>query len=196
MVDRAQIHQTAIVEDGVRVGPGTAIWDGAHLRSGAVIGRDCIIGEKSYVAYDVHIGDRCKLNACVYVCAGVTLEDGVMIAAHTVFTNDPQPRATTPDLEELRPSAPGEHTRHTLVREGASVGANCTIAPGVTLGPWCMVGMGSVVTRDVAEHTLVQGNPARVAGKVCACGEVVARVDPHGVLPAGPHVCRCGRTTP
>ena len=80
MVDRAQIHQTAIVEDGVRVGPGTAIWDGAHLRSGAVIGRDCIIGEKSYVAYDVQIGDRCKLNACVYVCAGVTLEDGVMIA--------------------------------------------------------------------------------------------------------------------
>ena len=96
MIDRAQIQQTAIVEDGVRVGPGTAIWDGAHLRSGAVIGRHCIIGEKSYVAYDVHIGDRCKLNACVYVCAGVTLEDGVMIAAHTVFTNDPQPRATTP----------------------------------------------------------------------------------------------------
>jgi len=188
-----KLHPTAIVEPGAQLGDGTAVWDSVHVRSGAVVGRECILGEKTYVAGGVHIGDLCKLNASVYVCAGVTLERGVMVAAHTVFTNDPRPRATDPALATLRPSEPDARTLRTTVREGASLGANCTIGPGLDLGAWCMVGMGSVVTKDVPAHALVVGNPARRVGTVCACGEVVARADAAGALPPGPHRCPCGR---
>ena len=193
MDDSVRIHETAIVEPGVTIGANTSVWDNVHVRRGARIGRDCIVGEKTYIAYDVVIGDLCKLNACVYVCAGVTIEDGVMVAAHTVFTNDLLPRATDPDVTALRSSAPDEQTLATTVRRGSTIGANCTIGPGLTLGEHCMVGMGSVVTRDVPPHTLVHGNPARPAGKVCACGQLVARADAAGALPAGPWTCRCGR---
>lgn len=192
MSDAPRLHATAHVEAGAIVGDRTAVWDHAHIRSGAHIGADCILGEKTYVAYDVRIGARCKVNANVYLCAGVTLEDGVMIAAHTVFTNDRLPRATDPELRDLRTSAPTEDTLATLVRRGATIGANCTIGPGLTLGEWCMVGMGSVVTADVPAHALVLGNPARLGGIVCRCGAVVARAS-GGVVPAGSHRCRCGR---
>lgn len=189
-----RVHPTAIVESDVELGPDTSVWDGVHIRHGARIGRGCIVGEKTYIAYDVRIGDLCKLNANVYVCAGVTIEDGVMVAAHTVFTNDLLPRATDPEVTALRPSEPDEATLRTVVRRGATIGANCTIGPGVELGAFCMVGMGSVVTRDVPAHTLVVGNPARRVGAVCACGELVARCDAAGELPRGPHECRCGRS--
>ncbi len=187
------VHPTAIVEAGVQIGPGTTVWDHVHVRRGARIGARCIVGEKTYVAYDVVIGDRCKLNACVYVCAGVTIEDGVMVAAHTVFTNDLHPRATDPDLRELQSSAPTAATLATFVRAGATIGANCTIGPGLELGAFCMVGMGSVVTADVPPHALVVGNPARLAGVVCRCGEVLARAVA-GAVAAGEHRCRCGRS--
>jgi acetyltransferase-like isoleucine patch superfamily enzyme len=177
------IHPTAIVEDGAVVGPDTAIWDSVHIRRGAVVGAGCIIGEKTYVAPEARIGDRCKLNAAVYVCSAVTIEDGVMIAAHTVFTNDRFPRATDPELRELRSSAIDEHTRPTLVRRGATIGANCTIGNDLTIGAFAMVGMGAVVTKDVPDHALVVGNPARVIGFVCRCGEPVARAE-HGMLVA------------
>jgi UDP-2-acetamido-3-amino-2,3-dideoxy-glucuronate N-acetyltransferase len=190
-----RVHPTAIVEDGVQLGPGTTVWDAVHVRRGARIGAQCIVGEKTYVAYDVVIGDRCKLNAAVYVCAGVTIGCGVMIAAHTVFTNDLHPRATDPDLRELQTSAPTAATLATRVHDGATIGANCTIGPGVELGAFCMVGMGSVVTASVPPHALVVGNPARLAGLVCRCGEVVARAVA-GALPAGEHRCRCGRAVP
>ncbi len=190
-----RVHPTAIVEPGASIGPGTAVWDAVHVRAGAVIGAACIVGEKTYVAYDVRIGDLCKLNACVYVCAGVEIEDGVMVAAHTVFTNDPAPRATDPEVTARRPSAPGPETRRTVVRRGATIGANCTIGPGVELGPFCMVGMGSVVTRSVPAHALVYGNPARLAGLVCRCGAVVATAVA-GAVPAGEHPCSCGRAVP
>jgi len=187
-----RIHPTALVEADVAIGPGTSLWDNVHVRRGARIGRDCIVGEKTYIAYDVRIGDLCKLNACVYVCAGVTIDDGVMIAAHAVFTNDLHPRATDPELRQLATSAPTAATLTTRVRRGATIGANCTIGPGLELGAFCMVGMGSVVTADVPPHGLVVGNPARLAGAVCRCGEVVARAVGHAV-PAGDHACRCGR---
>ncbi len=193
MSQPARVHPTAIVEDDVTLGSDTAVWDGAHLRAGAVIGRGCILGEKTYVAGGARIGDLCKLNAAVYVCAGVTLDDGVMVAAHTVFTNDRTPRATDADLGALRPSEPDARTLHTTVGRGASVGANCTIGPGLTLGAWCMVGMGSVVTHDVEPHALVVGNPARRVGTVCRCGEVVAKADASGAIAPGPYRCACGR---
>jgi len=188
-----RIHPTALIEDGVTIGAGTAIWDGVHVRSGARIGRSCIVGEKTYVAGDARIGDLCKLNACVYVCAGVELDDGVMVAAHTVFTNDATPRATDPDLRALQPSDPPTDMPRTRVGRGASLGANCTIGPGLTLGAFCMVGMGSTVTRSVLPHALVVGNPARLAGVVCRCGQKVASAAA-GSVRAGVHRCGCGRS--
>ncbi len=188
-----RIHPTALIEPDVVLGPGTSVWDHVHIRRGARLGRDCIVGEKTYIAYDVVIGALCKLNACVYVCAGVTLEDGVMVAAHTVFTNDLHPRATDPDLQRLQDSAPNASTLATRVRRGTTIGANCTIGPGLELGAFCMVGMGSVVTTDVPPHALVVGNPARVVGAVCRCGAVIARAVGN-VVPTGEHRCGCGRT--
>lgn len=170
-----RIHPTALVEDGVSIGAGTAIWDSVHVRRGTSIGANCIVGEKSYLAPGVRVGNLCKINAFVYICSAVTLEDGVMIAAHTVFTNDRFPRATDPDVRELRSSDVDEHTLPTLVRRGATIGANCTIGCDLTIGEFAMVGMGSVITRDVPDHALVIGNPARVVGLVCRCGEVVHR---------------------
>jgi acetyltransferase-like isoleucine patch superfamily enzyme len=170
-----RVHPTALVEADVVLGAGTSVWDGVHIRKGARIGRKCIVGEKTYIAYDVVIGDLVKLNAAVYVCAQVTIEDGVMVAAHTVFTNDRFPRACDPDLHDLLSSDPNAETLWTRVGKGSTIGANCTIGPGLTLGAFCMVGMGSVVTRDVPPHGLVLGNPARLIGLVCRCGEPVAK---------------------
>ena len=139
-----RIHKTALVEDAVSIGEGSAVWDSVHIRHGARLGKECIVGEKSYSAYDVQIGDRVKINAMVYICAGVTIEGGVMISAGTIFTNDRFPRATTPDLAELRGSDPDEHTLPTLVQEGATIGAGCTIGNDLTIGRWAMIGMGSL----------------------------------------------------
>lgn len=189
-----RIHPTALVEPEVVLGNGTSVWDSVHIRRGARIGRKCIVGEKTYIAYDVTIGDLVKLNASVYVCAQVTIADGVMIAAHTVFTNDRFPRACDPDLNDLLSSDPNEETLWTRVGRGSTIGANCTIGPGLTLGEFCMVGMGSVVTRDVPPHGLVIGNPARLIGLVCRCGEPVAKFSATEPPRAGEHTChRCRR---
>ncbi|MCB2136442.1 MAG: N-acetyltransferase [Rhodobacteraceae bacterium] len=188
-----RIHPTAIVEPGVEIGEGTSVWDNVHLRGPAWIGRDCIIGEKTYVAYGVTIADRVKINAYVYIPTGVRIETGVMISAGTIFTNDRFPRATTADLSALRDSGPDEHTEETTVRAGATLGAGCRIGPGLEVGAFAMVGMGAVVTRDVAPHTLVVGHPARAAGLVCRCGAPVFRGDP-SVAPDGPVACdACGQ---
>jgi UDP-2-acetamido-3-amino-2,3-dideoxy-glucuronate N-acetyltransferase len=169
------VHPSALIEEGVQIGSGSSIWDNVHLRRGAHIGKECIVGEKSYIAYDVQIGNRVKINAFVYICAAVTIEDGVMISAGTVFTNDRFPRATTSDLRKLRPSAPDQHTLPTLVREGATIGAQCTIGNDLTIGRFAMVGMGSVITKSVPDFQLVVGNPARPFGWVCRCGEPICR---------------------
>jgi len=174
-VNSVRVHPTALIEEGVEIGSGSSIWDNVHIRHGARIGQDCIVGEKSYVAYDVQIGNRVKINAFVYICAAVTIEDGVMISAGTVFTNDRFPRATTSDLRQLRSSAPDEHTLPTLVREGATIGAQCTIGNNLAIGRFAMVGMGSVVTKAVPDFQLVIGNPARAVGWVCRCGEPIYR---------------------
>ena len=167
-----RIHPTAIIEDKVAVGDGSSIWDNVHIRHGATLGAECIVGEKSYIAYDVKIGNRVKINAMVYICAAVTIEDGVMISASTTFTNDRFPRATFPDLKSLRPSEPDEHTLPTLVREGSTIGAGCIIGNDLEIGRWAMVGMGSVVTKSVPDFHLVLGSPARSVGVVCKCGSL------------------------
>lgn len=171
----SRIHPTALIEDGVELGRGTSVWDNVHIRHGARLGERCIIGEKTYIAYDVHIGNLVKINAMVYICAAVTIEDGVMISAGTIFTNDRFPRATTPDLKELRISDVDEHTLPTLVREGATIGAGCTIGNNLTIGRFAMVGMGSLVTRSVPDFHLAMGHPARSAGVVCRCGQLMRR---------------------
>ena len=124
------VHPTAILEPGVVLGAGTSVWDNVHIRRDTVLGDDCIVGEKTHIAYGVRIGHRVKINSFVYICTAVTIEDGAMISAGTIFTNDRFPRATTPDLKQLRPSDPDEHTLPTLVKEGATIGAGCGAGVG------------------------------------------------------------------
>jgi acetyltransferase-like isoleucine patch superfamily enzyme len=171
-----RIHPTAEVEPGVDIGAGTAVWANVHLRGpGTRLGIDCIVGERTYVAYGVEIGDRVKLNAGVYVCTGVTLGTGVLVGAGVIFTNDRYPRATTPDLRTLRPSEPDEHTRPTMVEDGASIGAGSVVGCDLTIGRFAMVGMGAVVTRSVAPFHLVVGQPARPVAVVSRAGEPLMR---------------------
>ena len=171
------VHHTAIIEEGVRLAHGTSVWDNVHIRRGAQLGQDCLVGGKTTIAYDVQIGNRVKVNSAAYICNGVTIEDGVMISASTTFTNDRFPRATFPDLKTLRPSDPDEHTLPTLVREGATIGAGCTIGNDLEIGRWAMVGMGSVVTKSVPDFHLVLGSPARSVGAVCKCGQMMLKFD-------------------
>jgi acetyltransferase-like isoleucine patch superfamily enzyme len=188
-----RVHPTAIIEDGVRLGEGTSVWDNVHIRHDAVIGDQCIVGEKSYVAYDVRIGNRVKINAMVYICAAVTIEDGVMISAGTTFTNDRFPRATTTNLRELRSSDPDEETLPTLVREGATIGAGCTIGNDLVIGRFAMVGMGSLVTKSVPDFHLALGHPARSVGCVCRCGHPVVRFTAGAVEDVAETACKaCG----
>lgn len=185
------IHPTALVEENVQIGNGTAIWDNVHIRQSTVIGEECIIGEKTYVAYGVRIGNRVKINAMVYICTAVTIEDGVMISAGTVFTNDRFPRATTPDLKYLRSSDPDESTRPTLVREGATIGAGCTIGCDLAIGRFAMVGMGALVTKSIPDFHLAIGHPAKSVGCVCRCGQVLLRFSRKGRIPEDA-ILECG----
>jgi Acetyltransferase (isoleucine patch superfamily) len=189
-----RIHPTAIVEDGVVIGEDTAVWDNAHLRGPSTIGHHCIIGEKTYIAYGVRVGDFVKINAMVYIPTGVTIEDRVMIAAGVIFTNDRTPRAFVDGEDGLAPSSPNEDTLETLVRAGASIGAGAVIGPGIEIGRFAMVGMGAVVTRSIANHALVYGNPARAAGYVCVCGNLLWRADDLAGTGSDVTCARCGRS--
>lgn len=190
-----RIHPTAIVENGVSLGKSTSIWDNVHIRAGASLGDDCIVGGKSMIAYDVQIGNRVKINSNVYICNGVTIEDGVMISAGTIFTNDRFPRATTPDLQTLRSSDPDAHTLQTVVCDGATIGAGCIVGCDLTIGRFAMVGMGSVVTRSIADFHLVMGSPAKPVGAVCRCGQPIHRfTEADKATGPIPVTCECGRT--
>lgn len=177
----ASIHPTAIVEPGARVGRGTYVWHHAHVRAGAVIGERSSLGKNVYVDAGAVIGSDCKVQNNVSVYNGVTLEDDVFVGPSAVFTNDLSPRAKAPEWV-LTP---------TLVRRGASIGANATILCGTELGTCCMVGAGAVVTKSVAPYELVLGNPARRAGWVCECGQRVSvAADPPPTITCD----HCGRT--
>jgi len=169
-LEAPSIHPTAIVEPSVQIGDGTAVWDSVHLRGPSTIGRQCIIGEKTYVACGVDVADRVKINAHVYVCTGVTIETAAMIAAGVVFTNDRFPRAFAGNIDELATSEPTADTLPTFVRRGVTIGARAAIGPGIEIGEFALVGMGAVVVGDVPAHGLVYGNPARLRGYVCICG--------------------------
>ncbi len=166
--DQIRIHDTADVSPDAQIGEGTSIWHQAQVRERAVIGRRCILGKGVYLDLDVTVGNNCKLQNGVYVYHPATLEDGVFLGPGVIVTNDKLPRAVTPDgvLKEDADWEVGPVT----IRQGAAVGAGAIILPSVTVGRWAMVGAGAVVTRDVPDHGLVAGNPARLIGYVCRCG--------------------------
>jgi UDP-2-acetamido-3-amino-2,3-dideoxy-glucuronate N-acetyltransferase len=159
------VHPTADVEDGAQVGPGTRVWHLAHVRSTARVGSGCVIGRNVYIDADVEVGDLVKIQNNVSVYKGVTIEDEVFVGPCVVFTNDLRPRAQNADWE-ITP---------TLIRRGASIGANATLVCGVEIGEYAMVAAGSVVTKTVKPYQLVAGNPARALGWVDAKGQVVSR---------------------
>jgi acetyltransferase-like isoleucine patch superfamily enzyme len=152
-------HESAIVEDA-SIGEGTHIWHFAHVRAGAKIGKGCNIGKGVYIDTDVIIGDKVKIQNFVSVYKGVTIEDDVFVGPSATFTNDLYPRAFIWEEENLV---------RTLVKKGASIGANSTIICGHTIGRYAMIGAGSVVTKDVVDHGLVYGSPATLRGYVCYC---------------------------
>ena len=168
-----RIHPTAEVSDGAKIGDGTGIWHQAQVREGVSIGENCIIGKGVYLDAGVTIGNNVKIQNYVSVYHGLTIEDGVFVGPHVCFTNDMRPRAVNPDLS-LK-AADDWVLSETLIKHGAALGANSTIRCGITIGEWAMVGSGSVVTKDVPAHGLVYGNPAKLRGFVCACGEITEK---------------------
>ncbi len=168
----AFVHETALVEEGASLGAGTRVWHQAQVRTRARIGERCIVGKGAFVDFDVTIGDDSKLQnyACLY--HGVTLGRGVFVGPHAVFTNDRRPRATDPGFAPL---GDGDwEVGETSVGDGAAIGANSTVLPGLQIGAWAMVGAGAVVTRNVEPYALVVGTPARRIAWVCACGDRVS----------------------
>jgi UDP-2-acetamido-3-amino-2,3-dideoxy-glucuronate N-acetyltransferase len=156
------IHPTAVVDSEVIIGKHSHIWHFSHILNGSVIGDNCNIGQNVVIGPRVQIGRGCKIQNNISIYEGVTLEDYVFCGPSVVFTNVFNPRAEIPRMKELRP---------TLVRYGATLGANCTIICGVTIGRYAFLGAGATVTRDVPDHALVVGNPARQIGWMCKCGE-------------------------
>ena len=158
----ATIHPSAIVDDGATLGAGTRVWHFAHVCAGARIGDGCSLGQGTYVGNDVVIGHNVKIQNNVSVYDAVTLEDDVFCGPSMVFTNVFNPRAAVVRKNEYR---------HTLVRQGATLGANCTIVCGTTVGPYAFVGAGAVVSRDVPAFALVVGVPAKQIGWMSRHGE-------------------------
>jgi len=156
------VHETASVENGAEIGSGTAIWNYSRVLGDSRIGTDCRIGQNVVIGPDVVIGNMCKIQNNVSVFKGVTLEDAVFCGPSMVFTNVHNPRCEVPRMDQIS---------QTLVKKGATLGANSTIVCGHTIGRYAFVAAGAVVTRDVADHALVQGNPARQAAWMCECGE-------------------------
>lgn len=173
----AFIHSHAIVEPGATVGAGTRVWAWAHVLPGAVIGDDCNICDHCFIENDVTIGDRVTIKCGIYLWDGARIGNDVHLGPNVVFTNDLYPR-----------SKQAFEVGVTIVQDGASVGANSTLLPGITVGNYALVGAGSVVTRNVPAFALVRGNPARRVGWVCACGQKLKLSATH------PHfTCQCSK---
>ncbi|MFQ5966970.1 MAG: DapH/DapD/GlmU-related protein [Acidimicrobiia bacterium] len=178
----AAIHDSADVEAGASVGAGTRVWRNVHIRAGAKVGKECVIGGGAFIDTDVQIGDRVKIENNAMLFAPARVEDGAFIGPGACLTNDPRPRAVTPDGQ---PKDQADwHPDGVVVGEGASVGAMSVVLPGVVIGPWSMIGAGATVTRDVPAHGLAVGNPARLVGWACLCGRTLD----------DQLICSCGRT--
>ncbi|WP_294143628.1 acyltransferase [uncultured Clostridium sp.] len=159
------VHESCYIDEDVEIGEGTKIWHFCHIQRGARIGRNCSLGQNVNVSNHVKIGDNCKIQNNVSVYEGVELEAGVFCGPSCVFTNDLTPRAEFPK------GTVGY--RKTLVKHGASIGANATIVCGVTIGEYAMVAAGAVVTKDVPDYALVVGVPGRYAGRIDAKGNLI-----------------------
>lgn len=178
-----RIHPTAEVSDSAEIGPGTSIWNHCQVRENARIGSSCILGKDVYVDFGVHIGDNVKIQNGALVYHGVTIEAGVFVGPGAIFTNDKRPRAINPD-GALKRDADWE-VGLIYVCYGAAIGAGAIVLPEVTIGRFALVGAGAVVTRDVPDHALVAGNPARLAGYVCRCaGKLIEGGGGHYSCPA------------
>lgn len=164
-----RIHSSADVSNLAIIGEGTSIWHQSQVRENTRLGKNCILGKGVYIDSGVKIGDNVKIQNYVSIFHGVIIEDGVFIGPHVCFTNDLKPRAINPD--GTLKSADDWVLSGTLIKRGASLGANSTVRCGITVGEWAMTGSGSVITKDVPAYGLVVGNPARLIGFVCECGE-------------------------
>lgn len=156
------VHKSSYIDAGVRIGEGTQIWHFSHILKGSQIGKNCRIGQNVVIGPDVIVGDNVKIQNNVSVYKGVTLEDGVFCGPSCVFTNVFNPRSALPRMDEAR---------RTLVKKGASIGANATIICGNNIGSYAFIGAGAVVSREVPDYALAYGNPARMKGWMCECAE-------------------------
>lgn len=159
------IHPTSIVDEHVEIGEGTKVWHFCHIQSGARIGKNCSFGQNVNISNRVNIGNGVKVQNNVSIYEGVELEDDVFCGPSCVFTNDLTPRAKYPKGHA--------GYKKTIVREGASIGANATIVCGHSIGKWALIGAGAVVTSDVPAHAVMLGVPARQRGWACVCGELL-----------------------
>ena len=176
------VHESSYIDSGAEIGKGTKIWHFTHIMAGAVIGTNCSIGQSCTVENRAKIGSRVKLQNNISVYGLVEIEDDVFLGPSMVFTNDINPRSTFPKKGDFIP---------TKVKKGASIGANATIVCGISIGRWAFVGAGAVVTKSIPDYALVMGNPARIKGFMCKCGEKMK-----GILPGTKRVnykCICGR---
>ena len=154
------VHESSYVDEGAQIGAGAKIWHFCHVMGGAKIGERCNIGQNVFVAADVIIGNNVKIQNNVSLYTGVVVEDDVFLGPSVVLTNVINPRSHISRKDEYQ---------STLIKRGASIGANATIVCGVTLGRYCFIGAGSVVTRDIPDYALVYGNPGRLRGWMCRC---------------------------
>lgn len=161
------VHVSAYIDEDVQIGKDTKIWHFCHVQKGACIGEACVLGQNVNIANNVTIGNQCKIQNNVSVYEGVTLEDGVFCGPSCVFTNDLTPRARFPKGRKKY--------KKTLVKRGATIGANATIVCGYTIGKGAMIGAGAVVASDVPDYTLMLGVPAKPAGIVCECGCILEK---------------------
>lgn len=163
--DLQYIHESSYIDENVEIGKGTKIWHFCHIQHGARIGQRCSLGQNVNISNNVIIGNDVKIQNNVSVYEGVEIEDGVFCGPSCVFTNDMTPRAQYPKGNI--------NYKRTLLKQGATVGANATVVCGHTLGRYCMIAAGSVVTKDVEDYALMAGVPARKIGWVCECGEIL-----------------------